>query len=318
MATRNTTSKAKTKIHPAVRRTAGQAKKISTKSRSASAKTTRATKSTKVTKSTKITKSTKKTKVTVVTFATLRKMHLIKAAVATALAVTAGFLMNSSSYAANIGYQAKDELLSLTTGKTAFVHASQSLFDIQIRWIVVTILAISAIASLLVATRKKIQYEKALTNKVVPARWISTGIIFALMVEVIALLSGVNDIATLKLLAGLVLVTCVLGWVSEKRLKQSGRPVWSEFVISVITGALPWLLIGSYAVSTWMYGLIRYPWFVYALFASTLIGATLLAINQYKYISGWKNYLIVERNYLLIGTATQVAFAAILILGLQK
>lgn len=308
MATRNSTSKAKTKI----------TKKPAVKARSAAAKTTRATKSTKVTKSTKTTKSVKKTKVTVFTFATLRKLHLIKAVIATALAVSAGFLMNNSSYSANIGYQAKDELLSLTTGKTAFVHASQSLFDIQIRWMVVAILAISATASLLVATRMKNKYEKAIANKVVPARWISMGIIVALMVEVTALLSGVSDIATLKLLAGLVLITCALGWVTEKRLKQSGRPVWSEFVLSIITGALPWLLIGSYAVSTWMYGLIRYPWFVYALLGSTLIGFSLLAYNQYKYISGWKNYLIVERNYLLIGTATQVAFAAILILGLQR
>lgn len=308
MATRNTTTKAKTKT----------TKKPAAKARTSAAKTTRATKSTKVIKSTKVTKTTKKAKVTVITFDALRKLHLIKAFVTAALAVVAGFLMNSTSYAASIGYQAKDELISLTAGKTAFVHASQSLFDIQIRWMVIAILVISAASSLLAVTRMKSKYEKAIANKVVPARWISMGIIVALMVEVTALLSGVNDIATLKLLAGLVLITCALGWVTEKRLKQSGRPVWSEFVISLITGALPWLLIGSYAVSTWMYGLIRYPWFVYALFASTLIGFSLFAYNQYKYISGWKNYLIVERNYLLIGTATQVLFAVILILGLQK
>src|SRR5690606_24745351 len=113
-------------------------------------------------------------------------------------------------------------------------------------------------------------------------------------------------------------VACMLAWVAEKRNKQAGRPVWSEFVISVVAMLLPWLLIGGYAVSTWVWGLIRYPWYVYALYAVVVIGFGLLLTNQYKRISGWKNTLVVERNYLLIGLATKAAFGAVLILAFQK
>jgi hypothetical protein len=309
MATTTKSTKAKTKT----------SKSSAAKTRTAAAKTTRASKSTKATKS-NVTKAAAvtKAKATVVTVGTLRKLHLVNAFVMAALAVAAGFLMTNASYAVNVGYQAKDELISLTTGKTAFVHASQTVLDVQVRWLLIIILGLSAVFSLMAATRGRKMYQAGVEDEVLPVRWICLGIISALMVEVIALLSGVSDIFTLKLVAGLVLVTTALGWVSEKRNKQAGRPVWSEFNVSLFTGVLPWLLIGSYAVSTWVYGLVRYPWFVYALIASTIIGFSLIAANQYKRIGGWKNYLVVERNYIVFALITQAAFAAILILAFQK
>ncbi len=149
-------------------------------------------------------------------------------------------------------------------------------------------------------------------------RWVGWGITSALMVEVVALLSGVSDIFVLKLIAALMLITCALAWVAEKRNKQAGRPAWSEFVVSLFTGSLPWLLIGGYAVGTWVWGLIRYPWYVYALYAVLLVGFTMLTATQYKRINGWRNTLVVERNYLLVGLFTKAAFAVILILAFQK
>lgn len=317
MATKKTTTKAKTKTtkKPAAR--------------TAAAKTTRSTKSAKVTKkpaakkavakpATKSAAISKATKTAVLTTDTLRKLNFVKAFLFAALAVAAGVLMTNASYALTVGYQAKDELISLTQSKTAFVHGAQSVLDVEVRWLVVATLVLAAVFSLLAATRMRQKYEATLVDGVSPMRWIAWGVTSALMVKVIALLSGVSDILTLKLLTGLMLVTCTLAWIAEKRNKQAGRPVWSEFVVSLFTGLLPWLLIGGYAVSTWVWGLIRYPWYVYALYASTIIGFSLLTVNQYKRISGWKNTLVVERNYLLIGLLTKTAFAVILILAFQK
>ena len=307
MAKSTTSTKAKTKT----------TKKPAAKAKTVAAKTSRATKSTKVTRPA-AKAAVKNNGRAVVTSASLRKLHFIKAFVTAALAIAAGALMNNTAYAMTLGYQAKDELLSLTAGKTAFVHASQSVLDVQVRWMVVIILGLSALFSLLAATRMRRKYETALATNVSPMRWVGIGITSALIVETIALLTGVSDIVTLKLLAGLVLATSALGWVIEKRVKQAGRPIWSEFAISVFTGILPWILIGSYALSTWVYGLVRYPWFVYALIASTIVGFTLLAVNQYKHVSGWKDYPVIDRNYILIATATHAAFAVILILAFQK
>ncbi|MBA3758487.1 heliorhodopsin HeR [Candidatus Saccharibacteria bacterium] len=314
MATRKTTTKAKSKT----------TKKPATNARSAAAKSARATKSAKTTKpvakKATVVKTTTAVKIksAQITTDALRKLNLITAFVLAALAVAAGMLMNSASYALNIGYQGKDELVSLTSGKTAFVHASQSVADVQVKWFLVTILGLAVLFSLLNATRMRRKYEANLDDGVSAWRWIAIGVTSGLMLELVALLGGVSDIMTLKLISGLIFVTCALGWVAEKRNKQAGRPAWSEFVISLFTGSLPWLLIVSYAVFTWTHGLIRYSWFVYALHAALLVGFILLTINQYKRIGGWKNTRVVERNYLLIGFATKVAFAAILILAFQK
>lgn len=314
MATKKTTTRGKTKT----------TKRPAAKARTAAAKTTRSTKSARAAKpaakKTVVAKTAAKLRgrTAVLSINMLRKLNLVKALIFTALAVTAGMLMSNASYPVGIGYAAKDELISLTAGTTQFVHGTQSLFDVQVRWLVVVILGLSALFSLLAATRLRRRYEAAVEDGVSPWRWLTLGITSALMVEVIALLSGVSDILVLKVLAGLILVTCALGWVNEKRLKQAGRPIWSDYVVSLFTGALPWLVILGYAVSTWVWGLIRYPWFVYALYASTLIGFTLIAFNEYKRNSGWKNNLVVERNYLLSGMATKVAFAVILILAFQK
>ncbi len=314
MATTKKSTKAKTKT----------TKKPAVKARTTAVKTTRATKTTKVTKQPVVKKpvvkaaAVVKAKTTELTANTLRKLNFVKAFVFAALAVLAGVLMSSASYPVSIGYQAKDALVSLTAGKTAFVHGNQNLFDIEVRWLVVTILGLAAVFSLLIATRLRAKYEATLTDGVSSMRWIGWGITAALMVETVALLSGVSDILTLKLIAGLMLVTCALAWVAEKRNKQAGRPAWSEFVVSLFTGSLPWMLIGGYAIATWVWGLIRYPWYVYALYAALLVGFITLTFTQYKRINGWKNTLIVERNYLLIGLVTKVAFAVILILAFQK
>jgi hypothetical protein len=312
MVNTKTTTKAKPKT----------AKKPTTKARSASAKTSNASKSSKLTKKTTTkavaVKSSKSGSSKSVTLDMLNKLNLVKAFIFASLAAAAWFLMNEASYPLSVGYAAKDELISLTNGKTVFVSGYQAILDVQVKWLVVGIMIIAAIFSLLAATKMRKKYEKSVESGVSSGRWIAWGVTSALIVETIALLSGVSDILVLKVVGGLMLVTCALAWVAEKRNKQAGRPVWSEFTISLITGALPWVLILSYAVSTWVWGLIRYPWYVYALYATTLIGFTMLATIQYKHISGWKNTLFLERNYLLIGLVTKAAFAIILILGLQK
>jgi hypothetical protein len=314
MATRKTTTKAKTNTKKPAAKTRTAAAK--TNAKVTKTKAVRQTAAKKVTTAKTAAKPVKNLRTT--NLKTLRSILLAKTVLFAGLAVAAGFLMNSASYALTVGYQAKDELISLTQGKTAFVHASQGVMDIEIRWVVVTILGISALLSLLAATRMRAKYEASVVSGVSAMRWIGLGITSALIVETIALLAGISDIATLKVVVGLMLVTCTLAWIVEKRNAQAGRPVWSEFVVSLFTGLLPWLLIGSYALSTWVYGLVRYPWFVYALIGSTAVGFTQLTANQYKKISGWTNNVVIERNYLLIGTLTKVAFAVILIIGFQK
>jgi hypothetical protein len=122
-------------------------------------------------------------------------------------------------------------------------------------------------------------------------------------------------------MGGVIATTTALGWLAEQQNAKVRRPVWGAFVISLFTGCLPWLLIGTAKTSTLLFGDVRSPWYVYALCISTLAGFTLLAANQFhqhRRYRNWANYLFVERNYALINLAIKLAFAGIMIVGLSK
>jgi hypothetical protein len=323
MAKKTTTTKAKTKTAKTTTRAAA-ARTTRKTTKAAVAKPTR-TKAAKAVKSTKVTKTTKaapvKTaKVSRVKSLTsrLRSLNLASAALFAALAVAAGLLMTNASSPVSVGYSTRDELRSAST--TVFAPASQNVADVEYRWIVVAVLAVSVVLPLLYATKLRNRYEAAVAGNVVPWRWIDLAVTSALMVETVALFSGVTDLMTLKLAGALMAVTCFLGWLSERR-KAAGAVGFAPYIGSIFTGVMPWILIGGYAVATWVYGLVRYPWYVYALMAVVLGGFTLLAVNQLMQLKDrrkWADYAFVERNYLTINLLVKTLFAAVLILGLQQ
>jgi len=249
----------------------------------------------------------------------LRKWHIVSAVAFVLLALLAGVMMGSSSYQTTVGLWARDDLASIDT--TVFAPAVHVLYDIEVRWLVVATMLVSAVLPLLYITKLEQAYSTYVRNtRMVPYRWLDLGVTAALMVETIALLSGVQDLFVLKLMGGLMLVTCLLGLVAERQNNASDRPVWSAYAVSLFSGVLPWVLLAAYAVSTVVYGAVRSPWYVYALYASSLAGFSLIAWNQrqqFKKSGTSASYTVVERNYAVIGVLTKVAFAAILIAGIR-
>ncbi len=236
------------------------------------------------------------------------------------LAILAAIFMSSRTVTINITHLTSDLLLS--QDGTTFVTAYKPLMDLQLRWALVGILLLSAVVPLLYLTKLKTYYATALTKRrVIGARWISMAVSSALMVEIIALMCGINDLMTLKMMGALIGATCALGWLAERQ-NQSGRtPEWSAYTISIFTGVMPWVAIGVAKAGTLLYGSVRSPWYVYAACITTLLGFLLLAwnqFNQHRRYKAWTDYAIVERNYLLINMLTKSAFAVILIIGLMK
>lgn len=274
------------------------------------------TKAAKTTKKSVATTAAKITKTQKPFTEQLRRLNLASGVLGILLAAAAGFLMNNSSYQLFTGLLTTDEL----AGKTSaiFVPAIHSVFDLQLRWAVVTILLISAVVPLLAATRNRKQYEESLVKKVMLWRWIDMAVVSALILEVIAILSGVQDIMTLKLVGGLMLTTCLLGWLSEKhqaKTRGGGRGV---FILSLFTGTLPWVLIAVSAIGTLVYGMVRSPWYVYALYATTLVAFMSYGLNGSRRLKAQQSYETTERNYQLAGIFAKTAFAVILIVGLYK
>lgn len=235
------------------------------------------------------------------------------------LAILAGFLMGEASFQLTLTYLAKDDLLS--KANTVFAPASHAFFDIQMRWVLVVILVLSAVVPALYQFYLKKRYEQGIKNKSLTLRWIDMAITAALMVEVIALLSGIQDLMILKIIGGVVVISCLLGWLAEKQYAELKKPVWTTYILSLILGVLPWLLIITSAIATPFYSSVRAPWYLYALYAVSLITFIAVYLNQYRFfkkVGQWKDYLFVERNYLLISLFSKITFALVLIIGLRK
>lgn len=236
------------------------------------------------------------------------------------VAVLSAVVIKDTSYQLTLGHLAKDALAS-QGGETVLAPATRHLFGIQLRVLVPIILGLSAIGTGLTLTRLRAGYDKDLKAGVRPFRWVYLAVTVALMIEVIALLSGINDLVVLKVLAGIVVVSKLLEWLSEQQNKGARKPQWFAFTLAMVAGALPWLLIAASAIGTSIFGLERLGWHVYALYAVGLGASVLFALNQLKYlrrVGQWKDYLFVERNYLAIDLAAKVLFAVILIVGLRK
>lgn len=228
-------------------------------------------------------------------------------------------LMSPAVFPINLSYLTKDALLS--TDSTVFVPAERLQWDVDLRWILVGLLAFGAVYSLVLLTRWSKSYDKAQTGRVWLWRWVYLALSTAVAVEIVAILTGIFDMFTLKLLGALTGAGYALAWLSERQNEKARRPVISAFALGLVSVLIPWTIIGGHALATTIYGLERLPWFVYAAQASVGLGVILtfvnLAMSNARHKS-FTSYAVVERNYLTLALLSQVALAVVLIVGLSK
>ena len=279
-----------------------------------------AKKATVVTTDSKATEAVKRPRVSIsraaTTSAGLRKFNLFAAVVLAAAAGAAGSLMKLDSYTLGVGHATKDALLSVD--RTVFAPAQTSMFDLRVVWVLAGIMAIAALLALLRATKLRAYERRGLDKGVMTWRWIDLGITGALMLELVALLSGMNDLASLNMVGLFVGLAAVLAWMAERAnaAKSSSK---AEFVVASIAGLIPFLAVAGYLLDTSFYGMIRLPWFIYAAYATLLIGYGLIARQLALVLKGKATvYLTAERNYARLGLLTKVAFAVIIIVGLMQ
>ncbi len=323
-------SKAKTKTATAKSSKVTKATKATAK-RSSAARTSAAKTTKKVTKKPaektveiRQASSTKQTKTTgaswrVATLARLRSLHLISAGLFLVLAVAAGMLMSDASQQVTIGHLTRDALASTET--TVFTPAVYALYDVEIRWVVVALMVLSAVLPLLYLTKLQTRYQAYIQKtRMLPFRWVEAGIIGALMTEVVAVLYGITDLVALKLIGGTVLIAALLAMVAERQNDKASQPIRSAHLTGVLAGLLPLAVIGMSGAATYMYGLIRSPWYVYAAYTVLVVSFALVTTNQWKFITRnakVADSVTAERNYLVITALTRAAFAVVLIVGLR-
>lgn len=250
---------------------------------------------------------------------TIGKWHRLSGLLFAVAAVVAAAVMNTDTLQVSVGHLAADELISIDN--TVFAPAQHMLYDLQVRWLVVGVMGLSAIFSLLRGTRLWATEKAGLERRILPWRWVDMAITGALMLETVALLTGAQDIVTLKLFGALFAASAVFAWLAERENAGAARFVKGSYMASVVTGVLVLWGLSAYLDATLIYGAVRAQWYVYALSGLALLSLAYGAYVQskaYRHVNNWSNYLRVERAYLLNNLLTKLAFAAILIVGLHS
>lgn len=184
------------------------------------------------------------------------------------------------------------------------------LFDVPFGAAIATFLFISAAAHWILASPLAFGWYRAnLLRGRNYARWIEYAFSSSLMVVLIAMLPGISDVAALGAIFGVNAAMILFGLLME-HYEQPGRPNWTSYWFGVLTGAVPWVLIGVYL---WNPGSdVAAPGFVYAIFFSLFVWYSLFALNmwlQYRRIGPWRRYVFGEYGYIVLSLTAKSALA---------
>lgn len=300
--------------------------KKSTKTRAASAAKKSSTK--KVAKVNNTTEATSRPKVKVTTstlsrapitpMERIRSTHLTTVMTSIFFAILTVFFVGSAGSQLLLNAQARDTFANADS--VVLGSASEALFNLEYKYLLIAMLAVSAVGALLLATKLRARYETTVGAGISGFRWIIMGLTAGLTLQLVSFIGGVQDVMTLKVIAGLIVATVVLGWLSDRENATSKNPKWLAFVASLYTGALAWFpLLGS-LMGTTVYGGERFGWHVYALAAVVLAGFTGYALTQYSSIKN-KNkyeYTVFEQRYLRIDQITKLLVVVIIFSAFAK
>lgn len=242
----------------------------------------------------------------------LVKFNLLMAALHTVQAFAVWILSDPNKGV----WQVTGNFLTLDTsanaGKPELVTATQGLFSLNLAYIVVAFLLLSAIAHLFVATVYRKRYEAELKAGINRVRWFEYALSASTMMVGIGLLSGIYDLSTLIMIFGLTAIMNLCGLAMELYNQKRGRISWLTYNIGTFAGLLPWAVIAIYFWMGSQYGVGDPPTFVYYIYVSIFLFFNCFAINmilQYKQIGKWCDYLYGERAYIILSLAAKSALA---------
>ena len=187
--------------------------------------------------------------------------------------------------------------------------APTTLFEVSVAGGVALFLLLSAAFHWLVASPGLFgRYTAALAAEHNHFRWAEYSLSSSVMIVLIAMLTGISDIAALIAIFAVIAAMIFFGAVQE-RYERPGGSLW-PFWLGCVVGIAPWLAIGVYL---WSPGsTAEPPAFVYAIFVSLFVFFDIFAIKmwlRYRRVGRWKSYLFGERVYFMISLLAKSALA---------
>jgi hypothetical protein len=178
---------------------------------------------------------------------------------------------------------------------------------------VAAFLATSAVFHALIAGPLWRRYRDELDRERNRIRWVEYAISATLMIVLIALVTGVVDIAALVAIGFANVAMLLFGWLMEVgNEKDRTKTWWSPFVFGCVAGVGPWVAI---AVSLSV-GVQRSdadpPGFVWAILVSLFVFFNCFALNQwlqYRRSGPWRRYAFGEAAYVMLSLTAKSALA---------
>jgi hypothetical protein len=181
---------------------------------------------------------------------------------------------------------------------------------IRIAWATAAFSALSAIFHFLVASPLGFRaYRDELRRGRNRFRWVEYAMSATLMIVLIALITGITDLAALIGLAFANVAMILFGWLMEVVNRADRSPWWTPFWFGCVAGAGPWLAIASYlAWNTTRPGAASPPGFVYGILVTIFVLFNCFAVNQwlqYRRIGRWGDYLNGETTYIVLSVVAK-------------
>lgn len=183
-----------------------------------------------------------------------------------------------------------------------------TLFSLRFAWAIAAFFGLSAVAHLWVAGPAWRSYKEHVVAGRNPYRWLEYSLSASIMIVLIALLVGIDDIAALIALAGVNASMIGFGWMQE-RYEAPGASM-QPFWLGSVAGAVPWLAVGIYLIGPGAD--LHPPGFVYAIFFSIFALFNCFAVNQwlqYRRVGKWRDYLVGERAYVTLSLVAKSLLA---------
>lgn len=189
-------------------------------------------------------------------------------------------------------------------------YMTKHLFDVRIAWGVAAFVFLSALAHWLIASPGIYHwYSRNLLRERNYARWIEYSLSSSVMVVLIAMLTGISDVAALAAIFGVNAAMILFGLLQE-HYEKPGRPRWLPFIFGCLAGAVPWIAIAVYLWAPGAPG--EPPAFVYGIFFSLFVFFNIFAVNmvlQYRKVGKWRDYLYGEAAYVLLSLVAKSLLA---------
>ena len=200
------------------------------------------------------------------------------------------------------------------------VNEKAAVFALPFGILVAVFLLLSALAHFAVSLPKVNEiYNRGLAEHINPFRWYEYALSSSLMIVLIAVLFGVNDLGAVIAIFFLNATMNLFGLLMEKMNQGREKVTWLPFAFGAVAGLVPWVIILMYAFGN--SDPSQVPWFVYAIAGTYFVLFNCFPINmvlQYKKVGKWADYLYGERVYIILSLVAKTLLAWLVLFGVMQ